>query len=599
MAKQRGCHKSAYEFQDFIYSDMADMVARGYWVVLPYNSVRHLPNLRISPIGCVPQRERRPRIIVDYTYSGVNATTDRRSHSEAMQFGGTLKRLLQKIYAAKPRYGPVYLLKIDLSDGFYRVPLCPAHVPRLGVILPPPTPSADDLIAFPLTLPMGWTESPAQFTSFTETVADLANQLMTTVAWDPPPHPLEGLASTAPPPDDATHPVITLPIPPQAQHPAPRLSNQSLLDLVPRNQPSSIFVKHNPGPLAYTDVYLDDEVLAAQGSRPRLNRLRRTLLHCNDLVFRPNDDHPTDANRREPISTKKLRKGDACWSTRKTVLGWIIDTVQKTLSLPAHRRQTLLDTIDSMLTSTSVPIRDWQRLLGQMRSMVLGIPGGRGLFSQLQVALADAHDTGIVHLNQPVLDQLSDIRVLASDLAARPTRIAEVVQQNPAYVGTCDASLVGMGGVWLPPTCPSARHPPHPPIVWQVPIPAALLPHLQTPTNPHGHITINDLEMAASILHADTLATTCDIRETTLATGSDNTCAVAWNHRGSVTTTGPAAYLLRLNSLHQRRHRYQHIVTYLPGDQNHLADDASRFVTYSHTALLSHFNRTYPQNEPW
>ena len=186
-----------------------------------------------------------------------------------------------------------------------------------------------------------------------------------------------------------------------------------------------------------------------------------------------------------------------------------------------------------------------------------------------------------------------------SYLANRPTRIAEVVQQTPSFVGTCDASLLGMGGVWLPPSSPSLRHPPHPPIVWRVPIPPELRPHLQTPYNPDGTITINDLEMAASLLHADTLASACDIRETTLATGSDNTCAVAWNHRGSVTTTGPAAYLLRLASLHQRHHRYQHVVTYLPGDQNLLADDASRFVTYSDTALLTHFDTAYPQIEPW
>ena len=54
MAATRGCHKSALEFQEFLYSDMADMVARGYWLVLPFQQVRGLPNLRISPIGCVP-----------------------------------------------------------------------------------------------------------------------------------------------------------------------------------------------------------------------------------------------------------------------------------------------------------------------------------------------------------------------------------------------------------------------------------------------------------------------------------------------------------------------------------------------------------------
>jgi hypothetical protein len=51
---------------------MADMVEKGFWAVVPYTQVRHLPNLRLSPIGVVPQRDRRPRTIVDYTFSDVN-----------------------------------------------------------------------------------------------------------------------------------------------------------------------------------------------------------------------------------------------------------------------------------------------------------------------------------------------------------------------------------------------------------------------------------------------------------------------------------------------------------------------------------------------
>jgi hypothetical protein len=37
---------------------------------------------------------------------------------EAMQFGRALERLLFHIRHANPRYGPVYLNKIDISDGF-------------------------------------------------------------------------------------------------------------------------------------------------------------------------------------------------------------------------------------------------------------------------------------------------------------------------------------------------------------------------------------------------------------------------------------------------------------------------------------------------
>ena len=65
-------------------------------------------------------------------------------------------------------------MKVDIVDGFYRVGLAPEDVPSLGVCLPPVL-DGKTLVAFPLVITMGWVESPPQFCSVTETVADLAN----------------------------------------------------------------------------------------------------------------------------------------------------------------------------------------------------------------------------------------------------------------------------------------------------------------------------------------------------------------------------------------------------------------------------------------
>ena len=40
---------------------------------------------------------------------------------EAMQFGHALDRILREILLANPIFGPVHLIKLDLSDGFYRI----------------------------------------------------------------------------------------------------------------------------------------------------------------------------------------------------------------------------------------------------------------------------------------------------------------------------------------------------------------------------------------------------------------------------------------------------------------------------------------------
>jgi hypothetical protein len=42
---------------------------------------------------------------------------------------------LFRIRHANPRYGPVYINKIDISDGFYHVALAAASVPKLAAVL--------------------------------------------------------------------------------------------------------------------------------------------------------------------------------------------------------------------------------------------------------------------------------------------------------------------------------------------------------------------------------------------------------------------------------------------------------------------------------
>lgn len=71
-AMHRGLHKSAHDERDFVFKEILDFCSQGYWAVLPYEAVRDWPELRLSPLGVVPHRDRRPKLIVDYSFSGVN-----------------------------------------------------------------------------------------------------------------------------------------------------------------------------------------------------------------------------------------------------------------------------------------------------------------------------------------------------------------------------------------------------------------------------------------------------------------------------------------------------------------------------------------------
>ena len=92
-----------------------------------------------------------------------------------MQFGHALDRILQEILLANPVHGPTHLIKIDISDRFYQISLNINDIPKLGVVFPT-LPEDEQLVAFPLVLPMGWSNSPPIFSTATETIADLANR---------------------------------------------------------------------------------------------------------------------------------------------------------------------------------------------------------------------------------------------------------------------------------------------------------------------------------------------------------------------------------------------------------------------------------------
>ena len=570
-AIRRGNHPSVQAFQDFIAEEMTDMRRKGIFTILPYGLLRGHPALRISPLGCVPQRERRPRIINDYTFSGVNPSSTKLAPPEAMQWGRTFHRILWYIHTADQRHGPVLMSKTDLSDGFYQLPLTPSGALKLAV--PFSRANGESYLAVPTRLPMGWTESPPAFSAVTETIADLINKRLESDQVLPPSHPMEACASS--------------PVP---------LQNPQAGDAHPLIETGPI----RP-PLAYTDVYVDDFIKLAQGWRNCL-RVRRTAYHCIDAVFRPNDAQ--DRHRKDPISVKKLAKGDDAWSTRKTILGWDIDSRTKSIHLPDHRRDRLQTLLRTMLRRRRASDSEWHTLLGELRSMALALPGSAGCFSFLQEALKPAKRR--VSITPLVKDQLRDLQWLSDSLSSRPTHIAEVVPTPPTYYGAVDAAKPGMGGVWFPvqdreplALYPQAADTLRSPILWRAPFPESIQADIVSSSNPDGSITNSDLELAGTVGHEAVLSTEVPTRHLTLCTFTDNSPTVSWRGKGSVTTTGPAAYLLQLSALHRRHHRYKTEIHFLPGALNIMADDCSRRWDLNDSQLIRYFNLTYPQPTSW
>eukprot|EP00536_Pseudo-nitzschia_multiseries_P004927 jgi/Psemu1/11292/gm1.11292_g len=392
------------------------------------------------------------------------------------------------------------------------VQLNPEDTMKLGVLFPsrkgePP------LIGIPLTNPMGWKSSPPNFCAFNKTIADLANATLSTGLTHARRQPYRlNLLSEAHPLDGMER---------------CRMSGAA-------NEPTAQSTTPSRKPVRYWDVYVDDFCGLAQDNQWTRRAIKRVLFQSLDKVFWPLDATDTPF-RQELASLKKMLKGDATWTTKKVILGWLIDSITKTISLPPHQVDRLQEILHSISPDQChVPIQQWHQVLGELRQRL--------------------------RLTKRVHSFLRDFQWLVNDLSHRPTSIAELVPDTfPATLGACDASGTGMGGIFFVPLHDGTVQP----LMWRQAFPKWVPTQLVTFDNPGGTITNT---------HNDILAQAACVQARTTHNCYDNTAAVYWQQKGATTTTGPAAYLLRIQALHQRLHQYVPLRDYIPGPVNRPAD---------------------------
>ena len=236
-----------------------------------------------------------------------------------------------------------------------------------------------------------------------------------------------------------------------------------------------------------------------------------------------------------------------------------------------------------------------------MRHVTTILPAARGLFTPLNRALRG--DPSLVPLSAKgeVRAALLDLRQLVLKLVDRPTHVKEILTPAaPDYIGYCDASVFGAGAVWFSGACPL------PETVWRLQWPRDITAAVVSESNPTGTLTNSDLEMAAVVLHLNTLECLAPtLRHKHVFVHSDNTPSVAWlTKMATKSAKSDAAHrLVRGLALHQRMLESAPVsIARVAGKDNALADIASRNITQidDDAAFLTHFESVFPlQNRYW
>ena len=126
----------------------------------------------------------------------------------------------------------------------------------------------------------------------------------------------------------------------------------------------------------------------AAGTLPQ--QTARATLHAIHSVFPPPS---VGSDAKDPISEKKLQKGDGRWDTQKEILGYVLDGITRTVQLPTDQADALVKEIRAVLQNTRIQLKRFRSLVGRLQHAARILPAARGFLTPLYNALKGLPDS--------------------------------------------------------------------------------------------------------------------------------------------------------------------------------------------------------------
>jgi hypothetical protein len=322
----------------------------------------------------------------------VNDSTEKTAPKGAIdQIGEALSRIIH-VFAEADKNAKNFMEKWDIKDEFWRIDCAEGEEWNFAYVLPQADGKPTKLVV-PTLLQMGWVESPPYFCAATETSKDVAM-------------------------DYSEMPINSLP-----QHKFVKYTiSDPEYDALPESQ------KSNKGYVYMLEVYVDDFMsLIIPVSQEQIRHVATAVMTGIHDVFPPDDDDNND-----PISEKKLKKGEGTYSTRKTLLGFNFNGEEKTMQLEEAKQEKLLTILKGWIRTgkcgtTGIPFTEFESTIAKIRLTFTCIPAGVGLLSPCNRLLAKHPSYVYLHKNYNILTLLEGCRTILRESTVEPTKCCQLI----------------------------------------------------------------------------------------------------------------------------------------------------------------------------
>ena len=560
---ERGNHKSAktIEGAKIIKAHMQADVEHGFSLPLPIISLEKFQDVgSVAPLGVQDQssltddgiRVEKWRMTHDQTFPGPsNLSVNKRVIKEDLpecMYGHTLLRVLHFIVDLRYRHPDKRILlgKFDLKAAFRRAHLSPATALESMATL-------EDFLFISLRLTFGGAPCPPTWSCISESVCDLANDLIECPAWD--------------------HATLHSPL--QASIPPPlRLSDE-----IPLGQAVKLAVKFPREEIGKADIYLDDYAPIALDIGDNVDRVACAVplaIHAVGRQLSADEPLPRD----DLISLSKLAAEGRMEET-KMLLGWIVNTRALLIHLPINKYLGWSTDILEAIEKVTVKGSELDTITGRLNHAAMALTPMRHFLNRLRhlTYVALSCKWGKAKITENVRDDL----ILCLEFlkyAKDGVSMNNLVFAEPTHYYRSDACEHGLGGYSIL----SGK-------AWRFELPADC----------RGRTTINVLEFLGSMITVwiDTLAG--DIQpHSCLLSQTDSTSAAGWLKKScfderqqklAMQTARHLAILL----IHSKSSLYSQ---WVEGEANGVSDILSRDHHLTDSAVISLILTSCPEQVP-